>query len=134
MTDFFKRLKFFGFGFVIGMIILMVILSKRGCRSVNHMKVDELISQHTEWTPIAKCKREALGMKEDTMYYKVMSRYRVNYSKSDVRAQPCGYYRLEPVNRDSAKFEITIYDCDTISKIIDIDIFSQYKTGCDSLK
>ncbi len=76
-----------------------------------------------------------MGLKEDSAYYKMLSKnYRVNYSKSDVRAKPCGIYRLEPLNRDSGKFEITIYDCDTISKILDMDIFSQFKTGCDSLK
>lgn len=132
--DFLRRIKLFGFGFVIGMIILLYILGKRGCRSVNHMKVDELISQYTVWSPKADCKRKALGLTVDTIFYKVMSRYRVNYEKSNVRAEPCGIYRLEPMNRDSAKFELTICDCDTISKVDDISIFNQYSVNCDSVR
>lgn len=132
--NFLTRLKFYGFGFVIGLIILMVIMSKKGCRSVNHMKVDELISQYTEWSPKAKCKRTALGLDVDTVYFKTMSKYRVNYAKSDVHKEPCGIYRLEPLNPDSAKFEITICDCDTTSKIDDIDIFPKYNINCDTAK
>ena len=98
------------------------------------MKVDELISQYTVWSPKAKCKRKALGIDEDTIYFKTMSTYRVNYDKSDVRAEPCGIYRLEPMNRDSGKFEMTICDCDTISRVDDIDIYIKAKSGCDSVK
>ena len=98
------------------------------------MKVDELISQYTVWSPKADCKRKALGLTVDTIFYKVMSRYRVNYEKSNVRAEPCGIYRLEPMNRDSAKFELTICDCDTISKVDDISIFNQYSVNCDSVR
>jgi hypothetical protein len=133
-VDLLRRFKFFGFGFVIGMIILIYIIGKKGCRSVNHMKVDELVSQYTAWSPKAKCKRDALGLDNDTAYFKTMARYRVNYAKSDVHAEPCGIYRLEHLNKDSAKFEITICDCDTTSKIDDIDIFGKYKVNCDTVK
>ncbi|MFN5459221.1 MAG: hypothetical protein ACK5AY_04870 [Bacteroidota bacterium] len=130
--DFTRRIKLFGFGFIIGMIILLYIFGKRGCKGVNHMKVDELISQYTIWSPKAQCKRKALGIEVDTVYFKTMSRFRVNYDKSDVRAEPCGIYRLEPMNRDSGKFEITICDCDTVSRIDDIDLFVK-NNSCDSI-
>jgi hypothetical protein len=133
--DFLRRLKFFGFGFVLGMIILLYVLGRRGCKSINHMKVDELISQYTIWSDKAKCKREALGLSADTTYYKTLTKMRVNYNKSDVRATPCGIYRLEPIHRDSIPFELTICDCDTISRIDDIDIFNpKIITDCDTLK
>ena len=132
--DFTRRIKLFGFGFIIGMIILLYIFGKRGCKGINHMKVDELISQYTVWSPKAECKRKALGLEVDTVFYKVMSRYRVNYEKSKVRAEPCGIYRLEPIHKDSAKFELTVCDCDTISKIDDIDVFERFNVNCDSVK
>jgi hypothetical protein len=132
--DLLRRLKFFGFGFVLGMIILLYILGRRGCKSVNHMKVDELISQYTIWSPKAKCKKKLLGLENDSTYYKTMSKLRVNYSTSDVRGIPCGIYNLEPIHRDSLKFEITIFDCDTISKIDDIHIYDKaMNCSCDSL-
>lgn len=132
--DLLRRIKFFGFGFVLGMIILMYILGRRGCKSVNHMKVDELISQYTIWSSKAKCKRKLLGLENDSIYFKTMTKLRVNYSNTDVRATPCGIYKLEPINRDSIKFELTIFDCDTISKIDDIRIYdNSLNCRCDSL-
>lgn len=130
---FIQRLKLYGAGFVLGMIILLYILGQKGCRSTNHMKVDELVSQYTIWSPKAQCQREALGLDKDTFYYKVMAGYRVNYSKSEVHKDPCGIYRLEPLKRDSARFDITICDCDTISKIDIIDVYPGIKLPCDSI-
>ena len=98
------------------------------------MKVDELISQYTIWSPIAKCKRNLLGLENDSVYFKTMTKLRVNYSNTDVRAMPCGIYKLEPINRDSVGFELTILDCDTISKIDDILIYdNSLNCRCDSL-
>lgn len=131
--EFTRRIKLFGFGFILGMIILLYIFGKRGCRSVNHMKVDELISQYTIWSPKAKCKRDALGLSVDSLYFKHMSRFRVNYEKSNIRAEPCGIYRLEHMNADSARFELTICDCDTISKIDDIDLLKSSHSACDTV-
>ena len=135
MVTFKQRLKYYSFGFVIGAIILVIILNKRGCRGLTEMKVVELISQKRILSPNAKCKLGALGLLGDTAFVFEMKKYRVNYTLSDIHKKPCGIYRLVPLANkiDSTKFNITICDCDTVSIINDVDLFTNYKVNCDSV-
>jgi hypothetical protein len=134
MMTFKQRLKFYGFGFVLGAIILVMILSKKKCRGMNEMKVVELVSQTRIVSPKAQCKLKALGLSGDTAFIYAMKNFRVNYALSDIHRKPCGIYKLEPQNPDSAMFNITICDCDTVSTIDDIDVFPKYKVNCDTVK
>ncbi|MBC7864903.1 MAG: hypothetical protein IAF38_18150 [Bacteroidia bacterium] len=127
--EFKQRLKFYGVGFVIGLIILIYITK---CKSTNHMKVDELASQYKVFSKKAVCKLKGLGL-NDTTFIKELAKYRVNYAKSEIHAKPCGIFVLEPMKPDSAMFNLTVCDCDTFSVIKDIDVFPKYKTNCDSV-
>jgi hypothetical protein len=133
---FLQRLKFYGAGFVIGMIILIYILGQKGCRGTNEMKVVELASQKKIYSEKARCKLKALGLNDSTIDDELMKmKYRVVYEKSDIHLKPCGIYRLESQKPDSARFHLTVCDCDTVSEIKDIEIFAKYiTTNCDSLK
>ena len=128
-----QRLKFFGFGFVIGAIILIYILTQRKCRGMNQMKVDELASQQMRLSDKVKCKKNALGLNDTTFIY-AFKHFRVNYAASDIHKKPCGIYRLETTQPDSTKFNVTVCDCDTISIIDDLDLLPSVKAICDSIK
>lgn len=130
--DFLRRLKFYGFGFVLGLMIVYAMFGTRSCTTANEMKIQELTYQHFQLSDLALCKLKAL--KKNTPLLKLeLKQFMVDYDKSEVHQDPCGMYYLVPQEAHAAKYNyrLVIYDCDTISRIDDIVITdSHLKINC----
>jgi hypothetical protein len=117
-----QRLKFYGIGFGIGLLMVFMIFGNRSCVSVNEQKMAELVAyQQIQISEKAQCKLKCL--KSNDFILKLMLRnFEVNYDISNVHAQPCGQYFVKPKEGFKYDFDLVIQDCDTISKILDINI------------
>lgn len=148
---FLRRLKFYGFGFGMGLLIVYAMFGTRSCVSPNEQKMQELVYQEFRFSPLAKCKlkciygnaefsQKQLSHAADSEFIKRaglllkidLRHFEVNYDVSSVHKEPCGEYYLEPKKEFAAehKFKMIINDCDTISKIDDISTAASITCSC----
>lgn len=115
-SNFFRRLKLYLFGFLIGALAVNVIFKGKACRLPGTVKLEELQVQKREYTPNVLCKMTC--NKIDTAdVSQFLLQGKINYDKSDVRAQPFPTFFIEGSLKGQAT-GMTLTDCDTISKII----------------
>jgi hypothetical protein len=119
---FLNRLKFYGVGFAIGLLVVFAIFGNRSCSSVNEVKMQQLVFQYFELSEKAKCKLKCLNMNEALLKIQ-LRHFEVNYDLSDVHKEPCGEYYIEPKPEHAKEYnyKLVMYDCDTITKIYDIN-------------
>jgi hypothetical protein len=129
--SFLQRLKFYGIGFGMGCLIVWAMVGNRSCVTSNEMKMQELVFQHFEFSEKAQCKLRCL--KQNEQLFKIeMRHFEVNYDLTNVHADPCGQYFIQPKKEyeNQYKYNFVINDCDSVSKILDIDI-SKTGKACD---
>jgi hypothetical protein len=121
--DFWKRLKFYGIGFGIGLLMVYAMFGSRSCTTPNEIKTRELVFQHFEMSEKAKCKLKCLRKNEALLKIE-LRHFEVNYDVSDVHKDPCGEYFVQPKEefKNEHNYYLVMYDCDTITKINDIHI------------
>ncbi|MEO8761440.1 MAG: hypothetical protein ABI388_08675 [Bacteroidia bacterium] len=122
-----QRLKFYLVGFALGLLLLLAILNKRGCKGINGIKVEELVYQNWEINETIRCKLKCAGYASDSLFIADVKNCNVNYSKSDVREKPCGKYVLESTTKSVSSYTLLIADCDHTSKILDVVV----KNACN---
>lgn len=117
-------------GFGMGLLMLAVVLQRRGCKglNVNAQKVGELHSQTWEINDAMRCKLKCAGFATDSLFLKDVLTCEVNYSAdaTNPHADPCGNYVLESTTKSSATYTLLVSDCGTTSKLLDIVV----KTNC----
>ena len=121
--DFWKRLRFYGIGFGIGILIVYAMFGNRSCASPNELKMRELAFQYFRVSDKAKCKMKCLTMNNDILKI-YLRHFEINYDLSDVHKEPCGMYFVQP-KKDHAteyNFNLVMNDCDTVTQIDDINI------------
>ncbi len=123
------RLKLYGFGFLIGVLILSIILKGKKCSSPNQLKMEELKLQYMVFSDKAKCQLTCLGLTEQA-FKTELNKCRVNYDMTDIQAKPCGKYFVEGIKKQELKFSVLFEDCDTLSKVIELNI-SNKDQACD---
>jgi len=127
--NFLGRLKFYGIGFGMGLLVIYAMFGTRSCVTPNEMKMQELVFQDFELSELAKCKLKCLKKNEALLKIE-MRHFEVNYDLTDVHKEPCGEYFIQPKKEHAAEYpyRFLIQDCDTISKINDISI--DVKSNC----
>ena len=135
-SDLYRRLRLYGFGFLLGMLIVSLVYKGKGCQLPNSAKMEELGWQKLEYTQHASCRmecrniteteiREVLGKGETTGSGKV------NYRKSDVRRKPYPAYAVEGYTVKGKNLRIIIDDEDTISKVVTVIDLKMENDSCD---
>lgn len=153
--NFLRRLKFYGIGFGLGLAIIYAMFGTRSCTSVNEMKMQELVFQSFQLSEKAQCKLKCienswieknyakkisfdkvLPDSINALYLRLLKiqlrHFEVNYDVSSPRKEPCGEYFVKPQKEFASvyNFELLMQDCDTITKINDINIISTLPCNC----
>jgi len=123
--NFLKRLRFYGFGFGLGLLVVYATFGTRSCTTPNEMKMQELVFQHLDLSPKAKCKLKCLRKNSDLLKIE-LRHFEVDYELSSPRKKPCGEYFIKAKKEfDSLyNYKLVMYDCDTITRVKDISITS----------
>lgn len=116
-SDLFRRLRFYGFGFLLGILAVSLIYKGKGCQMPGSAKLEELSYQKLELTQHGECRMNCRGISLAEIK-DVLKTGKINYDKSEVRAEPCGKYAVEGNTKDGQNIRIIIADCDTISKLV----------------
>ncbi|MBK6523877.1 MAG: hypothetical protein IPG08_17080 [Sphingobacteriaceae bacterium] len=127
--NFWKRLRFYGIGFGIGLLIVYAMFGNRTCASPGQVKMRELSFQYFRLSDKARCKMNCLKLNEHLLKIK-LRHFEINYDKSDVHKIPCGSYFIEEQKEHAGEynFNLVIYDCDSVSEINDINILKAPQT------
>ncbi|MBS1646563.1 MAG: hypothetical protein JST67_04420 [Bacteroidetes bacterium] len=125
--NFKQRLKFYLFGFLLGMMVLATVLNKKGCKGVNTLKTEELSYQTWNITEPMRCKIRCMGFAADSLFIQDIRNATVNYSESDIHATPCGKYVIESSAKSAASYTLLVADCGTAANLLDI----KTNTPCD---
>jgi hypothetical protein len=128
---FFQRLKFYGIGLLLGLLVVYAIFGNRGCSSPNEIKMYELARQHFVLSPKSKCKLNCLKKNVDLLKIE-LRHFEINYDVSSPRNKPCGEYFVHPKEefKNEYNYQLMLLDCDTITHIDDIQITSPITCTC----
>ncbi len=129
--NFWTRLRFYLFGFGLGLILVIAMFGNRSCTTPNEIKVNELRAQYFQLSDKAKCKLRCLRINEFMLRLE-LRHFKVNYDVSDIHKKPCGDYYLEPKEGHESEYnyKLIVRDCDTISRIEDISLSSAISCTC----
>ena len=114
------RLKLYLFGFLIGLFILAVILKGKSCSSPSELKLQEITFQNMKFDSLAICKLNCLSIKQDDLKSILNKEFKVNFDRSEPRANPFGKYYLEKKSASDPNFSLIIEDRDTVSFVKEI--------------
>ena len=129
-SDLYKRFRLYGFGFLIGMLIVSLVYKGKGCQLPNSAKMEELSWQKLEYTKHAECRMQCRHITEADIK-QVLKTGKVNYGKSDVHHKPYHTYAIEGISATGKNLRIIIDDVDTISKVVTTIDLAMEKDSCD---
>ncbi|MBK7183448.1 MAG: DUF4258 domain-containing protein [Bacteroidetes bacterium] len=129
-SDLFRRLRYYGFGLLLGVLAVSVLYKGKGCQLPGSAKMEELSYQKLELTQHGECRMACRGISLDEIKA-LMKSGKVNYDKSEVRAEPCGKYAVEGTTADGQSIRVIIADCDTISKVVTAIDLKMENDTCD---
>ena len=125
-----QRLKFYFIGLGMGLLILSIVLNKRGCKSISEQKMEELSFQTWEINDAMRCKLQCAGFANDSLFLKDVKTCKVNYGAdaTDATLKPCGNYVLESTAKSATTYTLLVADCGTTAEILDVGTKS--KSDC----
>ena len=152
---FLGRLKYYGFGFGLGIMIVFAMFGGRSCTTPNEQKMEELVFQDFQLSEKALCKLKCIHMSEKLLKIQAghtipaetqvklktlnelllkieLRHFEVNYGVSSPRKESCGEYFVQPKKEFESlyNFKLLMLDCDTITRINDISINASKTCTC----
>ncbi|TMI74791.1 MAG: DUF4258 domain-containing protein [Bacteroidetes bacterium] len=83
-----------------------------------------------EYTEHAKCRMECRHISQAEVE-EIMQGGKINYNKSNVKANPCPAYALEGVTKDNQRVRIVFGQCDHKTKVVTvIDLDTEWSCHC----
>jgi hypothetical protein len=129
-ADLIRRLKFYGFGFCLGLLAVSFIYKGKGCKMPSSVKLEELNYQKLEYTQHGECRMKCRNITEEELK-QAMKSGKVNYDKSEVHDKPCPTYAIEGLTASGKKLRIVIADCDTTSRVVTAIDLNMENDSCD---
>ncbi|MGB3949242.1 MAG: DUF4258 domain-containing protein [Bacteroidia bacterium] len=129
-SDLIRRFKFYGFGFLLGLLALSFIYKGKGCKMPGSVKIDELNHQQLQYTQHGECRMKCRNISEGELK-QVLKGGKINYDKSQVHDTPCPTYAVEGTTTTGKQLRIVIADCDTLSKVVTAIDLKQEVDTCD---
>lgn len=129
-SDLYRRLRFYGFGFLLGLLAVSFIYKGKGCKMPSSLKLEELGRQKLEYTQHGECRMKCRNISE-TEIKEVLKSGKVNYDKSEVHDKPCPSYAVEGKTASGKELRIVIADCDTISRVVTTIDLKMEHDNCD---
>lgn len=129
---FLRRLKFYGFGFALGCVLVYVLLIKGrdfGFWTPQNRVLDKI--RHTEvlYSSNAECMMQCLNISRAEIKKVIDSTGTVNFDESNVHTSECPIYLLE--DPDRMELKLIIQSCDSSSTILDVSKTTGEKQSCD---
>lgn len=129
-ADLYRRFKFYGFGFLLGILLCTILFRGRSCKMPASAKMEELAFQKLELTQHGECRMKCRNITYDEIK-DVLKTGKINYDKSNVHEKPYGTYAVEGKTTDGQNVRIIIADCDSISRVVTAIDLKMENDTCD---
>jgi hypothetical protein len=129
-SDLIRRFKLYGFGFVLGMLVVSMVYKGKGCQLPSSSKLEELSWQKLEYTKHGECRMKCRNITEAEIK-QLLKHGKVNFDKSGVHDKPYPTYAIEGSTTEGQSLRIIIADCDTISKVVTAIDLKMEHDSCD---
>lgn len=116
-ADLIRRLKLYGFGFLLGLLVVSFIYKGKGCKLPGSVKLEELNAQKLEYTQHGECRMKCRNISQEDVK-QLLKGGKINYDKSEVHGKPCPTYAIEGKTTSGNELRVVIADCDTISRVV----------------
>jgi len=122
-ADLIRRFKLYGFGFLMGILVVSFVYKGKGCQLPSSAKIEELRWQKTDYTTKANCQM-ACSKITDTEVKELLGigatkgKGKVNYDESNVHQKPYPTYAIEGITTSGKNLRIVIADIDTVSSVL----------------
>ncbi len=135
-SDLLRRLKLYGFGVLLGILIVSFVYKSKGCQLPGSAKMEELGWQKLEYSRHAACRMECRHITEFEIREllgngQIQGKGKINYNKSGVREKPYPTYAIEGITAKGKSLRIVIADVDTISRVVTTIDLKMEKDSCD---
>jgi len=116
-SDLFRRLRFYGLGLLMGMLIVSFLTKGKACQLPSTLKLEELNFQQLEYSKHALCRMQCRNITANEVKQAMVSGS-IDYGKSEVHDKPWPTYAIEGVTAGGKELRIIIADCDTMSRVV----------------
>lgn len=107
-------MRLYAFGFLLGCLIVSFFYKGSSCQMPGSRKMEELSLQKLIMSPGDTCRLQCMGVMASAL--PVMLRNgKINYDKSEVRAEPYGKYLVETRIPQGASVEVLVEDHDSLT-------------------
>ncbi len=135
-SDLIRRLKLYGFGVFLGILVVSFVYKGKGCQLPGSVKMEELGWQKLEYSKHATCRMECRHITESELRELLGNgaspgKGKVNYDKSGVHNKPFSTYAIEGITAGGKNLRFVIADCDTISRVVTAIDLNMENDSCD---
>ena len=135
-SDLIRRLKLYGLGILLGLLVVKFVYKGKGCQLPNSAKMEELGWQKLEYSKHAVCRMQCRHISEAEIREllgngKSPGKGKINYDKSAVRDKPYPTYAIEGKTSTGKELRIVIADADSISRVVTTIDLKMEKDSCD---
>jgi hypothetical protein len=116
-NDLWRRLRFYGFGLLMGCLLVSVITKGKACQMPGTLKMEKLNSQALKLTPGASHWMNCMGISLEDMK-QLLKQGDVNFGKSEVHSTPCPTYAIDSKTKAGQHIRLVVADCADTTKII----------------
>ena len=93
-NPFFRRLRLYGFGFILGLLMVKFMFNDRTiCKTPGSIKREELKKQHREFSTLAQCNLACFGLDTSKLDL-IFEGGKIDFDLSNPQAKPCPTYLL----------------------------------------
>jgi len=107
--DFWRRFRLYGFGLILGIILVNVITKGKACQSPGTLKMGELNAQVMHCSPKITCQLASLHLQTSDLKL-LMKNASVSFTKSDVRGGPFPVYFVKGDLADGSSLSLQVMD------------------------
>lgn len=125
------RLRLFVFGILLGVPVAWYMMRDKHVMKMPSEIIHEQLASHAlQYTKHATCRMECRNITNDEVI-DILKNGDINYSKSEVSAEPCKKYAVEGKTKDGQEVRIIFGLCADVTKVITvIDLGVEHTCDC----
>ena len=130
--SFLRRLKFYGFGVVLGLALVYVLLIRGrdfGFWTPQNRVLEKIRKTELLFTNNAECMMQCLNISKGEIRKVIDSLGVVNFDQSNVHTSSCHIYMVE--DKDRYEMQFLVESCDSTSTILNVSKTNAEKQSCD---
>ncbi|KQS91433.1 hypothetical protein [Chryseobacterium sp. Leaf394] len=110
-----RKIKFFAFGLIPGLIIVFFVLNKKGASCSGYLPnsrvIAETLSKDFKYSETFKTEMEALNVNEKFLKDSIITLGKIDFDRSKAQQKPCPSY-LMTYPEKNPRYEITFEKCE----------------------